>query len=176
MTLDYIKHLPKELQLHIILFGGLDLAVKVSNLYTIKRILQSLDLDWYDIMMKFETSTVRYLIKTGYSPKSKTETNKSYMMDTMIESNNLNKLFLLDELFPVMICSVRAYDFAKKMKYNDIVAWLDINRPNRFIGMFMKHSYCTRMVFPKRDYVIQPTNIYTCNCLKCGGDGKGYVN
>lgn len=169
-----IPRLPQEIVDEIIYLAGLETSILLGNKYGIKKNLTERYYDWDEIFIMFDCHTIRYLHKIKYNLKDFLEyKNRPYYMYYPFD---LHKLQIMDEILcNFIVCE----DCLEKNSSKEVTEWININRPCHFMNFRVKHTECLKIpsdILKTLHIDVQESNAkLICNCLGCGGDGRGFV-
>lgn len=162
--------LPNELINYINYLGGIEIAILTKNKYTINKLVKENDYTWEDIFL-YNAKTIEYFldIKYKYNEFKKFQClppiDTIHYLSNAIKNKDIEKMKLIEKILPNSICSLDSYEYAKNNNMKNIIEWIKINRPCNF--MFFR---CKCL---NSDSYLN-TRVYNCNCIKCGGNGKGF--
>ncbi len=140
-----IYNLPYELQEHIVLFSGLDVAIILNNKYIIKKILKENDLGWEELINNYSVYTIKYLININYKKDdlqyilNDTAYRNCHFFDYIImhEENIVKGVYKLNFLNNLFKHSMITIDMVSGC-HPDYMTWIQQNFPITFISHYIK--------------------------------------
>jgi hypothetical protein len=137
--------LPTEIIQYIIYLSGLDTAIKCKNDFIVKKILKDKYFSWEDIIYNCNGATLEYLYNNNIHIQELKEFQKSFIpgchvsiFNSAIEKRDILKMKIIEKILPKSVIDNKAFEYAKNLKYNEIIEWCKINRPVMFGSFYTK--------------------------------------